>query len=135
MITPDEEFRRLLLFMHALWEAREELNKRNRAIDRDALDWFQRERFDEALEADCRVLQKRQDLLLQAAYDGETAIVRCTQEEHRTAVSMALGILEGTLQAEHAVGQLCSDDFPQRRRSTPELNRATRAKRKKGRRD
>ncbi len=47
MIGGDEQVRRVLIFFHALSDAREEfMDRAEREINREDLDWFQRERFD-----------------------------------------------------------------------------------------
>jgi hypothetical protein len=112
VLTPEEEFRRLLLLTHALWEAREELASRFQEIDVEALDWLERERLDLAIEAERRVLERYESLLLLGAYDEESSVVKCTAEERQAAVDIALGVLEGRFPVEPAVDLLLSDDFP-----------------------
>ncbi len=113
MISGGEQIRRLLVFYHALREAHEEFVERaEHEIDRESLDWFQRERFDSAMERDRRVLRAVDEFRLEAAYRSEPVSVRCTPEERSEACRMALEVLEGKASAETAVDHLLSDGFP-----------------------
>ena len=112
-MTGEEQIRRVLLFWHALWEAREEfVDRAERETDRESLDWFQRERFDASMEQHRRVIRAVHERRLDAAYREEPASVRCTPEERSEARRMARQILEEGASPEAAVDRLLSDAFP-----------------------
>jgi len=113
MISGGEQIRRAVIFSHALWEARAELvDRAEREVNREDLDWFKRERFDAAMEGHRRVLRALEEFRLQAAYDSEADSVKCTPEERSAARRLAFGILEGELSAESAADRLWSEGFP-----------------------
>ena len=112
MIDGREQLRRLSIFIEAMWEAREAIVERfEHETDRDELDWFERERFDEALEENRRVFHRLEEFRLQAAYDSEP-VVKCTAKERSAAVRLALEMFEGGLSAETAVERVCGERFP-----------------------
>ena len=77
MISGGEQIRRLLVFYHALREAHDEfVDRTEREIDRESLDWFQRERFDSAMERHRRVLRAVEEMRLEAAYRGISHDIR-----------------------------------------------------------
>ncbi len=113
MISGGEQIRRLLVFYHALREAHEEFVDRTECeIDRESLDWLQRERFDSAMERHRRVLRAVEEMRLEAAYHAEPIGVRCTPEERSEACRLALEIHQGERSAESAVDHLLSDGVP-----------------------
>lgn len=117
MIAPTEEFRRWLLLLHAMWDARKELFNRTLGIDRDELDWFECERFDRALDAERSRLRRHEAHLFRAALKGEADVIHCTPTERKAAVDLAVGILDGNLSTEAAFAELCSDAFPRHKRA------------------
>ena len=113
MIGGDEQIRRMLIFFHALSDAREEfMDRAEREINRENLDWFQRERFDAIVDGQRRVFRRVEELRLEAAYRSEPVSVRCTPEERSEARRLAFEILEGKASAETAVDHILSDGFP-----------------------
>ena len=113
MISGGEQIRRLLVFYHALREAHDEfVDRTEREIDRESLDWFQRERFDSAMERHRRVLRAVEEMRLEAAYHAEPVSVRCTPEERSEACRLALEILQRERSPESAVDRLLGDGFP-----------------------
>ena len=113
MISASELSRRLIIFMEALWEARERIFERTeRETDREELDWFERERFDEDMDLHRHARRVREELDLQAAYDSEAVHVTCTNEERSEALRLAFAVLEGKLAAERGVDRLVSEGFP-----------------------
>ena len=113
MMSGGEQIRRALTFSHALWEARAELvDRAEREITREDLDWFERERFDAVMDEHRRVLRALEGFRLQAAYDSEPVSVRCTPEERSAARRLAFGLFEEGLSAESAVDRLWSEGFP-----------------------
>ncbi len=108
-----EQIRRALIFSHALWEARAEVvDRAEREVNRENCGWFERERFDAAMDEHRRALRALEEFRLQAAYDSEPVSVRCTPEERSAARRLAFGLFEGVLSAESAVDRLWSEGFP-----------------------
>ena len=91
--------------------ARLRRDRAEREIDRESLDWFQRERFDSEMKRRRRVLRAIEEMRLEAAYHAELVSVRCTPAERSEAYRLALEILEGEASAESAVDRLLSDGF------------------------
>ncbi len=113
MISGGELSRRLIIFMEALWEAREKIFELSeRGIDREELDWFERESFDEDMDRHRHALRVRGELDLQAAYDSEAVHVTCTNEERSEALRLAFDIFEGNVTPERGVDRLVSEGFP-----------------------
>ena len=113
MSRGDEQIRRLLVFFHALREARDVIVDRvERAVNPENLDWFERERFEATMEDSRRVFRRLEEFRLQAAYDSEPVSVKCTAEERSAACRLALDVLEGEVSAEAAVQRVLSERFP-----------------------
>ncbi len=113
MISGGELSRRLIIFMEALWDARERIFERTeRETDREELDWFERERFDADMDLHRHARRVRGELDLQAAYDSEAVHVTCTNEERSEALRLAFDIFEGNLTPERGIDRLVSEGFP-----------------------
>ncbi len=113
MISGGEELRRLLILAHALWEAEEELlNRFQREIDWENLDWLEREKFDTAMNKHRRLLRAHEEFNLGAAYNSEPVSITCTLEERSEALRLAFDVLEGSLTPERGVDRLLSEGFP-----------------------
>ena len=127
MISASELSRRLIMFMEALWEAREEVVDRiEHAMDRKDLDWFERERFDDEMDRDHRIRRRREKLNLQAAYGSEAVHVTCTNDERSEALRLAFSVLEGKIAPEDGVDRLLGDGFPHGKAGTTGVDGPTR---------
>ena len=85
----------------------------DRDVNPDDLDWFERERFEATMEDSRRVFRRLEEFRLQAAYDSEPVSVKCTAEERSAALHLAHEMFARRLSAENAVERLCSEGFPQ----------------------
>lgn len=109
MISAEEQIRRVLVFSHALWEAREVIvDRAERTVNPKDLDGFEGERFEATLEENQRLFRRLETFRLQAAFDSEPVSVKCTSKERSEAVRLALALLEGRLPAERAVERFLS---------------------------
>ena len=110
MISAEEQIRRVLVFSHALWEAREVIVDRAEcAVNPEDLDWFEREKFEATMEENHRLFRRLEVFRLQAALDSEPVSVKCTPKERSEALRLALALLEGKLPAESAVERFLSE--------------------------
>ncbi len=113
MISGGEQIRRLLVFYHALWEARKVVvDRAERTVNPEDLDWFERERFEATMDENRQMFRRLEEFRLQAAFNSEPVSVKCTSAKRSAALRLALGLFEGELSAERAVDQLCSESFP-----------------------
>ena len=61
MISGGEQIRRLLLF-HALWEARKVVvDRAERTVNPEDLDWFERERFEATMDESRRMFRRLEE--------------------------------------------------------------------------
>jgi len=128
MITAAERARRAIMFSYALWEVRVELVERaERAVDREELSWFERERFDEAMDEHHAVLRRLEEFALQEAYDSKPVSVRCAPAERLETRCLALELFEGELSFENVADRLFDEGFPNGGPGPGDVGGATRA--------
>ncbi len=70
MTSGGEQIRRLLVFYHALWEARKVVvDRAERTVNPENLDWFERERFEATMHENRQMFRRLEEFRLQAAFN------------------------------------------------------------------